>query len=90
MTGCPNGCARPYLAEIGIVGRAPGKYSLFLGAKYNGTRLNREVAAGVSPADMVEHVSSLLREYAANREEGEEFGDFCVRFRDRRLLWLER
>jgi sulfite reductase (NADPH) hemoprotein beta-component len=90
MTGCPNGCARPYLAEIGIVGRAPGKYSLFLGAKYNGTRLNREVAAGVSPAEMVDHISGLLREYAANREEGEEFGDFCVRFRDRRFLWLER
>ncbi|MBL4576012.1 MAG: NADPH-dependent assimilatory sulfite reductase hemoprotein subunit [Opitutaceae bacterium] len=79
MTGCPNGCARPYLAEIGIVGRAPGKYSLFLGAKYNGTRLNREVATGVTTVEMIEQVSGLFREYAADRQEGEEFGDFCVR-----------
>ncbi len=48
VTGCPNGCARPYLAEIGFVGKAPGKYALYLGAKYNGTRLNRLFAPSVT------------------------------------------
>ena len=49
ITGCPNGCARPYLAEIGFVGRAANKYALFLGAAYNGTRLNRLVSPRASP-----------------------------------------
>jgi sulfite reductase beta subunit-like hemoprotein len=41
MTGCPNGCARPYLAEIGLVGRTPGRYNLYLGAAFDGSRLNK-------------------------------------------------
>jgi sulfite reductase (NADPH) hemoprotein beta-component len=79
MTGCPNGCARPYLAEIGIVGRAPGKYNLFLGAKYEGTRLNTLVAESLPTADLVERLSALVRRYAAERNNGEQFGDFCHR-----------
>jgi len=78
-TGCPNGCARPYLAEIGIVGKAPGKYNLFLGADYLGSRLNREVAAAQTPAQILERLDPLLRQYAAQRSDGERFGDFCVR-----------
>ncbi len=53
ITGCPNGCARPYLAEIGFVGRAPGKYALFLGASYNGTRLNRLVSPSITIDDAI-------------------------------------
>lgn len=79
MTGCPNGCARPYLAEIGIVGRAPGKYNLFLGAKYDGTRLNTLVAESLPTAELVERLSALVRRYAAERNDGEQFGDFCHR-----------
>ncbi len=79
MTGCPNGCARPYLAEIGLVGRAPNKYNLYLGAKYDGTRLNTLVAESLTPDAIVAHVAPLLRRYAVEREAGEGFGDFCHR-----------
>lgn len=79
ITGCPNGCARPYLAEIGLVGRAPNKYALFLGAAYDGTRLNRLVAPSVTIDDAVEILKPIIFRYAAEREEGERFGDFCDR-----------
>ena len=79
MTGCPNGCSRPYLAEIGIVGRAPNKYNLYLGAKYNGTRLNRLFAESLSPDQIVETVAPILRRYALERAADEQFGDFCAR-----------
>lgn len=78
-TGCPNGCARPYLAEIGIVGKAPGKYNLYLGADYLGSRLNREVAAAQTPAQILERLEILLRRFAEERSDGERFGDFCMR-----------
>ncbi|TVR49919.1 MAG: NADPH-dependent assimilatory sulfite reductase hemoprotein subunit [Puniceicoccaceae bacterium] len=79
MTGCPNGCARPYLGEIGIVGKAPGKYNLYVGAKYNGTRLNREVGFALTEDKLVETITGWLRRYAAEAESGEEFGDFAER-----------
>lgn len=78
-TGCPNGCARPYLAEIGIVGKAPGKYNLFLGADYLGRRLNTEVAVAQTPEQILERLSALLKQYAAERTPDERFGDFCHR-----------
>lgn len=79
ITGCPNGCARPYLAEIAFVGRAPGKFSLFLGAKYNGTRLNRLFAPSVTIDGAIELLTPLIKRYALERQDGEEFGDFCDR-----------
>ncbi len=79
ITGCPNGCARPYLAEIGLVGRAPNKYALFLGAKYNGTRLNRLMAPSVTVDDALGLLTPIIRRYAVEREDGEGFGDFCDR-----------
>jgi sulfite reductase (NADPH) hemoprotein beta-component len=79
MTGCPNGCARPYLAEIGIVGKAPNKYNLYLGARYNGTRLNRLHAESLTPDQIVETLAPILRSYARERTPGEQFGDFCIR-----------
>jgi sulfite reductase (NADPH) hemoprotein beta-component len=79
MTGCPNGCARPYLAEIGIVGKAPNKYHLYLGARYEGTRLNRLYAESLTPEEIVATVAPVLRRYALEREAGERFGDFCAR-----------
>ena len=79
MTGCPNGCARPFLGEIGIVGKAPNKYNLYLGAKYDGTRLNRLYADSVTPDQIVEIVGPILRRYARERLDGEQFGDFCMR-----------
>ncbi len=79
ITGCPNGCARPYLAEIGLVGRAPGKYALYLGAKYDGTRLNRLVSPSVTLEDAVKLVGPIIKRYALERQSGEGFGDFCDR-----------
>lgn len=79
ITGCPNGCARPYLAEIGFVGRAPNKYALYLGARYNGTRLNRLVSPSITIDDAVVLLTPIIKRYAIEREEGEGFGDFCDR-----------
>jgi sulfite reductase (NADPH) hemoprotein beta-component len=79
ITGCPNGCARPYLAEIAFVGRAPNKYALYLGASYTGTRLNRLVSPSITIDDAVQLLTPMIRRYALEREEGERFGDFCDR-----------
>lgn len=79
MTGCPNGCARPYLAEIGLVGRAPGLYNLYLGAAFDGTRLNKLYAQDVGKARILELLEPLIRRYAKERNEGEHFGDFVIR-----------
>ncbi|MFV0414850.1 MAG: NADPH-dependent assimilatory sulfite reductase hemoprotein subunit [Chthoniobacterales bacterium] len=79
VTGCPNGCARPYLAEIALVGRAPRKYALFLGARYNGTRLNRLVAPSLTIDDAIAMLEPIIKRYAIEREDGEGFGDFCDR-----------
>ncbi|MEO8352197.1 MAG: NADPH-dependent assimilatory sulfite reductase hemoprotein subunit [Chthoniobacteraceae bacterium] len=79
ITGCPNGCARPYLAEIALVGRAPGKYALYLGGRYNGTRLNRLAAPSVTLDDAVTLLTPIIKRYALERHEAEGFGDFCQR-----------
>lgn len=79
VTGCPNGCARPFLAEIGFVGKAPNKYALYLGAKYDGTRLNRLFAPSVSLEEGVALLTPIIKRYALEREPGEQFGDFCTR-----------
>lgn len=79
MTGCPNGCARPYLGEIGLVGKAPGVYNLHLGAAFDGSRLNRMYKAGVKAEHIVDELRPIIKDYATGREEGERFGDFCMR-----------
>jgi sulfite reductase (NADPH) hemoprotein beta-component len=79
MTGCPNGCARPYLAEIGLVGRAPGKYNLYLGAAFDGSRLNKLYRKDVGHDEIVAALTPLIERYAREREAGERFGDFVVR-----------
>ena len=79
MTGCPNGCARPYLAEIGLVGRNPGLYNLYLGAAFNGSRLNKLYAEDVDKVRIVRLLEPLFARYAKEREEGEHFGDFAIR-----------
>jgi sulfite reductase (NADPH) hemoprotein beta-component len=79
MTGCPNGCARPYLAEIGLVGTGPDAYNLYLGAAANGTRLNKLYRRSLSPDGIVAALAPLFRAYAAGRRRGEAFGDFVIR-----------
>lgn len=79
MTGCPNGCARPYLGEIGMVGKAPGKYNLYLGAGFDGARLNRLYKTSVKAENLKEELRPLIESYAKDRKKGERFGDFCMR-----------
>ncbi len=79
ITGCPNGCCRPYLAEIGFVGKAPGKYALYLGAKYNGTRLNRLFSPSITIDDAVTRLTPIIKRFATERVNNEGFGDFCDR-----------
>lgn len=79
MTGCPNGCARPYLAEIGLIGRAPGKYNVYLGAKYDGSRLNTLYKESLKHDEIVNELSAIIKRYAQERTTGEGFGDFCIR-----------
>lgn len=79
MTGCPNGCARPYLAEVGFVGKAPGKYNLYLGAAPNGTRLASLYRENVLAEEIVEVLRPILVDYKERRRKGESFGDFCMR-----------
>ena len=79
MTGCPNGCARPYLAEIGLVGKAPGRYNLHLGAAFNGTRLNRMFRENISEDEILIELDRLFAQYGAGRDTGETFGDFLQR-----------
>ena len=79
MTGCPNGCARPYLAEIGLVGRGPGLYNLYLGAAFDGSRLNKLVIEDADEARIVATLGPLFQRYAKERNKGERFGDFVIR-----------
>jgi len=79
MTGCPNGCARPYIAEIGLVGKGPGTYNLYLGASFAGDRLGSLYLENADEAALVATLGKLFARYAAERDAAERFGDFLVR-----------
>jgi sulfite reductase (NADPH) hemoprotein beta-component len=79
ITGCPNGCARPYLAEIALIGRAPGRYTLRLGADAVGQRLNVIYRDNIDEAAIVTVLDELLGRYARARKTDERFGDFLWR-----------
>jgi sulfite reductase (NADPH) hemoprotein beta-component len=79
MTGCPNGCARPYLAEIGFVGKNPGLYNLYLGAAFDGSRLNKLYAEDADKDRIIGLLGPMFARYAKEREDGERFGDFVIR-----------
>ena len=81
LSGCPNGCSRPYLGEIALVGKAPGRYNLHLGADFQGRRLNRMLKENIDEAGVLETLEPLLADYAGNRNDGEAFGDFLLRQR---------
>jgi len=78
-TGCPNGCARPYLGEIGLVGKVPGKYNLYLGAGFDGERLNKLYRKSITHEQIVDELRPIIQKYARERKEGERFGDFTIR-----------
>jgi sulfite reductase (NADPH) hemoprotein beta-component len=79
MTGCPNGCARPYLGEIGLIGKSPGRYNLYLGASHNGDRLNKLYGETFDEETILKALTPIIEDYARSREDGESFGDFVIR-----------
>jgi sulfite reductase (NADPH) hemoprotein beta-component len=79
ITGCPNGCARPYLAEIALIGRAPGRYTLRLGGDATGQRLNVIHLDNIDEASILTVLDELFGRYRAERHQGERFGDFLWR-----------
>ena len=79
MTGCPNGCARPYMAEVALVGKGPNKYQLYFGGNEASTRLNWLYKDSVRGDELVNELRPVLARYASERQEGERFGDFCHR-----------
>ena len=84
MTGCPNGCARPYTAEVALVGKAPNKYQLYLGGNEASTRLNRLYKDSVKGEDLLPEFRALLTRFREQRLQGERFGDFSAR-----VIWNE-
>ncbi|NDE89932.1 MAG: NADPH-dependent assimilatory sulfite reductase hemoprotein subunit [Alphaproteobacteria bacterium] len=82
MTGCPNGCARPWAAEIGFIGKALGQYNLYLGGNSTGTRLNRLYKESLDEKEILQTLDGLFEVYAKNRSNGERFGDFIHRTLD--------
>jgi sulfite reductase (NADPH) hemoprotein beta-component len=79
MTGCPNGCARPFAAEIGFVGTAYGKYNLYLGGDRVGQRLNEKYKDNLDEAAILSELDFLFQTFKAERKRGESFGDFSNR-----------
>jgi sulfite reductase (NADPH) hemoprotein beta-component len=79
ISGCPNGCSRPYLGEIALVGKALGRYNLQLGADFQGRRLNRLFKENIDEAGILETLEPLLRDYASQRLDNEAFGDYLFR-----------
>jgi sulfite reductase (NADPH) hemoprotein beta-component len=79
MTGCPNGCARPYVAEIALTGRAPGKYNLYFGGGFYGQRLNKMYRANIGEEAILSAIGEIAANYARERKAGEHFGDFTMR-----------
>jgi len=79
MTGCPNGCARPYLSEIGLVGVRPGIYNVYLGGAFDGTRLSKLYRKELGHDGIVAALTPLFAAYATGRQDGERFSDFVIR-----------
>jgi sulfite reductase (NADPH) hemoprotein beta-component len=79
MTGCPNGCARPYNSEIGLIGRAPGTYNLYIGGSHLGNRLNTLYKEMLKEEQILNELDILFKNYSTNKETNEHFGDFVIR-----------
>lgn len=79
MTGCPNGCARPMLAELSFIGKGPGKYNMYLGGAHNGSRLNKLYKENIGETEILESLEPIIARYAVERYDGEHFGDFVIR-----------
>ncbi len=78
-TGCPNGCARPYMADIGLVGRVPGSYAIFVGGDFEGSRLAFKLHERVKQEALAPTLAPIVAAFARDRLAGEGFGNFCHR-----------
>jgi sulfite reductase (NADPH) hemoprotein beta-component len=79
MTGCPNGCARPYISEVGLVGKGPGRYNLYVGGAFDGSRLSKLYASDLADDGIVAALDPLFAAYAGERRKDEKFGAFLIR-----------
>lgn len=79
MSGCPNGCSRAAMGEIGFIGKGPGKYNLYLGGDFTGQRLNKLYKENIDEAEILATLQPLLAHYAKERQKDEHFGDFVIR-----------
>ncbi|MCC4819702.1 sulfite reductase subunit beta [Vibrio lentus] len=79
ITGCPNGCGRAMLAELGLVGKAPGRYNMHLGGNKAGTRIPKMYKENITSAQILEEIDSLVGRWATERTDNEGFGDFTIR-----------
>ncbi|WP_431027590.1 assimilatory sulfite reductase (NADPH) hemoprotein subunit [Lysinibacillus sp. LZ02] len=79
MSGCPNGCSRAAMGEIGFIGKGPGKYNLYLGGGFTGDRLNKIYRENIGEAEILAELRPILARYAEERTPGERFGDFVIR-----------
>lgn len=79
MSGCPNSCSRPALGEIGFIGKAPGKYNMYLGAGFAGDRLNKMYRENIGEEEILATLKPIFFQFAKEREENEHFGDFVIR-----------
>ena len=79
VTGCPNGCGRAMLAEIGLVGKGPGKYNMYLGGNAGGTRIPKLYLEGIDESAILTEIDTLVGRWATERQSGEGFGDFAIR-----------
>lgn len=79
MTGCPNGCARPWNAEVAFVGKALGTYNLYLGGGYHGQRLNKLYKASVQEEEILSIIRPMIKSFALEKKDGEHFGDYTIR-----------
>ncbi|WP_142829137.1 assimilatory sulfite reductase (NADPH) hemoprotein subunit [Planococcus soli] len=79
MSGCPNSCSRPALGEIGFIGKAPGKYNMYLGAGFAGDRLNKMYRENIGEEEILATLKPIFFQYAKERQENEHFGDFVIR-----------
>lgn len=79
LTGCPNGCSRPWLGEVALIGKAPDTYNLMLGGGYYGQRINKLYRASVKEEEILEILTGLFKRWSQEREEGEHFGDYLIR-----------
>ncbi len=79
MTGCPNGCGRPYLAEIGLIGKSPGYYNLYLGGSFTGSRLNNLYKETIPEEEILKELEPIIKDFSESGNKGERFGDFVIR-----------